>query len=247
MFTRLRRDLGTYDIWTTDLTRPAETPMTSGPGMETGEVWLPNGRGMAFSAAQGTVPNLHYKDFTTGSDRRLLSSPRFQFPTDASRDSTNVFYQQRTDLGNWDVLSVSLADPGRVTPVLASPFSEHSFKVSPAGTHAAFVSDESGQSQVYVTPLPPTGQKTMVSTSGGARPKWRKGSRELYFLSGGRLMVVAIDAAGTAGTARPVFDARDWLDFDVARDGRFIANIAVVVARQQPLSVIVNWAGPDGR
>jgi hypothetical protein len=33
-----------------------------------------------------------------------------------------------------------------------------------------------------------------------------------------------------------------WLDFDVAADGRFLAIVAVSFARQQPLTVIVNWA-----
>ena len=211
--------------------------------METGEVWLPNGREVLYSAAEGTAPNLRHKDLATGVERRLLSSPRFQFPTAVSPDGTQVFYQQRTELGTWDVLSVALDDPQRVTPVFATGFSEHSFRMSPDGTRAAFVSDESGRPQTYVAAWPITGEKIMVSTGGGVRPRWGRSGRELYFLSAGRLMMVPIDAEGNPGAARALFDARGWLDFDVARDGRFIANVAKVLSRELPLSVIVNWSG----
>jgi eukaryotic-like serine/threonine-protein kinase len=245
LFTRSRPELGTYDLWSTNLARGTEAPVTTSPGMETGEVWLPNGREVLYSAAEGTAPNLHHRNLVTGVERRLLSSPRFHFPTAVSPDGTQVFYQQRTELGTWDVLSAPLDDPTRVTPVLATGFSEHSFRMSPDGARAAFVSDESGRPQAYVVPWPITGEKIMVSTGGGARPRWGRSGRELYFLSAGQLMMVPIDAGGNPGAARALFDARGWLDFDVARDGRVIANVISVVARELPLSVIVNWSAAE--
>jgi Tol biopolymer transport system component/predicted Ser/Thr protein kinase len=247
LFTRLRPELGTYDLWVTDLARLTEAPVTSSPGMETGEVWMPNGRAVLYSAAQGTAPNLHHKDLTTGVERRLLTSKRFQFPTAVRADGSQVFYQQRTDRGTWDVMSTLLADPERTTPVFASAFSELTLRLSPAERHVAFISDESGRPQVYVAPFPVTGAKVMVSSTGGERPRWRRDGNELYFLSTGRLMAVSIDASGRPGAARALFDARNWLDFDVAKDGRFIANVAQVVSREQPLSIIVHWPEPAVR
>ena len=89
--------------------------------------------------------------------------------------------------------------------------------------------------------------KIAVSSIGGAAPRWRRDGRELYFISGSRqLMAAPIDASGMPGTARPLFDVRGWGDFDVARDGRFVAIVAEVLGREQPLSVIVNWK-PEGR
>ncbi len=59
------------------------------------------------------------------------------------------------------------------------------------------------------------------------------------------MMAADIDACGRPRPARALFEARGWLDFDVTRDGRFIANVSRVVARELPLSVIVNWThGP---
>ena len=244
LFTRLRPELGTRDIWKTDLSRPGETPVTSSPGMETGEVWLPGARAVVFAAAEGGPPNLFHKDLSSGAERRLLTSPRFQFPNDVSADGSQIIYQQRTDLGNWDVMLVSIADPSRVSSLFASASSEYDARLAPGGTRMAFTSDESGRSQVYVAPFPGVGAKTAVSSAGGSRPRWRRDGRELFFISGDRkLMAAPIDAAGVPGTARALFSATEWLDYDVARDGRIIAVVLEVVGAEQPLTVIVNWRG----
>jgi hypothetical protein len=76
----------------------------------------------------------------------------------------------------------------------------------------AYASDETGNAEVYVPPFPPTGAKWLISTDSSNRtnPRWRADGSELFFDSGGRLMVVAL--AGTvagkalkAGTPRVLF------------------------------------------
>jgi hypothetical protein len=51
-------------------------------------------------------------------------SPRFQYPTAVTPDRTWVFYQQSTEQGTLDVMSVSVTEPGEPAPVFASSFSE---------------------------------------------------------------------------------------------------------------------------
>ena len=107
----------------------------------------------------------------------------------------------------------------------------------------SFISDESGRVQVYVSPFPVTGTKIAVSTAGGSQARWRRDGRELYFIASDRkLMAASIDAAGVPGPPRALFDVTGWLDYDVARDGRFIAVVSQVVGAEQPLAVIVNWS-----
>jgi Tol biopolymer transport system component len=249
LFARLRPELGTYDIWSMDLSRtPAtESQMTTSPGMETGEVWLPGEREMLFSAAQGTAPTIHHKDLVTGTERRLLSSPEFQIATSVSVDGSEVFFQQRTSQGTWDILSFAMNDPGRITPVYASEFNELALRMSPTGRHVIFVSNKSGRAQIHLAPWPSDGSEIVLSTAGASRAKWRRDGRAVYFLSAGQMLLAEIDAAGRPQPARRIFDAPGWFDFDIARDGRFIANVTQVVARELPLSVILNWAPPDRR
>ncbi|HUF23278.1 MAG TPA: hypothetical protein VMN81_04045, partial [Vicinamibacterales bacterium] len=244
LFTRVRPELGTRDIWKTDLSRPGETPVTSSPGMESGEVWLPGARAVVFAAAQGGPPNLFHKDLTSGAERRLLTSPRFQFPNDVSADGSQIIYQQRTELGNFDLMLVAIADPSRVSPLIATKFDEYGARLAPGGTRLSFTSDESGRAQVYVAPFPATGAKTAVSSAGGTSARWRRDGRELYFISSDKkLMAAPIDAAGVPGPPRTLFSVAAWLDYDVARDGRLVAVVLEVVGAEQPLAVIVNWRG----
>jgi Tol biopolymer transport system component len=248
LFSRMRPELGTLDIWTTDLARSNEARLTTSPGMETGEAWLPSGRAVVYAAAEGGPPNLAHKDLATGVERRLLTSTHFQFPNDVTIDGKAVVYQQRTERGDWDLAIVPLDDPGKSSPLLSATSSEFGLRFSPEGKHAAFVSDESGRPQVYVAPFPLTGTKIAVSSIGGSAPRWSRGGRELYFISGARqLMAAPIDASGTPGTARPLFDVRSWGDFDVSRDGRFVAVVSETVARDQPVTVILNWRPPERR
>jgi serine/threonine protein kinase/Tol biopolymer transport system component len=243
LFARLRPELGTYDIWRTDLTRGSEEPMTSAPGMETGEAWVPGGRAIVYAAAlRGRAPNLFHKDLVTGAERQLMTAPRFQFPNDVSADGSLVVYQQRTEAGTWDLLAVPIGGSQTPTPLFASAASESGARLAPGGTRMSFTSDESGRTQIYVSPFPVTGVKVQASVAGGTLARWRRDGRELYFISPDRkLMAAAIDAAGLPGPPRVLFDVPRWIDFDVARDGRFIAVVTQVVASEQPLAVIVNW------
>ena len=244
LFSRNRPEVGTRDIWKTDLSRPgSETPVTSSPGTETAEVWLPGARALVFAAAQGGPPNLFHKDLTSGAERRLLTSPRFQFSNDVSADGSQIIYQQRTELGNFDLMLVSIADPSRVSPLVATAASEYDARLASGGTRMSFTSDESGRVQVYVAAFPPTGAKTAVSSAGGTTARWRRDGRELYFISSdGKLMAAPIDATGVPGPPRALFNVA-WVDYDVARDGRIVAVVREVVGAEQPLAVIVNWRG----
>jgi hypothetical protein len=46
---------------------------------------------------------------------------------------------------------------------------------SPDGRYVAYVSDESGQREVYIRPYPALGSRTTVSVGGGTEPVWRGG------------------------------------------------------------------------
>ncbi|HUR21072.1 MAG TPA: protein kinase [Vicinamibacterales bacterium] len=245
LFARMRTELGTRDIWRIDLSRPGnETPVTTSPGMETGEAWLAGTGAVVYAAGQGGPPNIFHKDLTTGVERRLLTSPRFQFPNDVSADGLEVIYAQRTELGDFDLMRFPIADPSRLSPLVATSSSETDARIAPGGTRMSFTSDESGRPQVYVAGYPSLGDKTAVSSTGGSNGRWRRDGRELYFISSEKkLMAVPIEASGAPGAARELFSVATWQDYDVARDGRLLAIVLEVVGADQPLSVIVNWRG----
>jgi Tol biopolymer transport system component len=241
LFERARPEVGNFDIWKIDLARGSEEPITNTPEMESAQVWVPGGRAVVYSAARGGAPTVHHKDLATGVERRLTTSRFFQVSNDVSPDGT-VIYQQRTEAGTFDLMSVSISDPQEPKPVITSAASESNARLQPGGRLMSYTSDESGRPEVYLSAFPPAGSRVAASTSGGFAARWRRDGRELFFLSRERrLMAVPIDAAGKPGEARVLFDARNWVDYDVARDGRFIAIVSQKVGAEQPLAVIVNW------
>ncbi|MCI0415897.1 hypothetical protein L0222_24235 [bacterium] len=54
--------------------------------------------------------------------------------------------------------------------------------MSPDGRWLAYVSDESGNQEVYVRPFPSLDRKWQISSSGGNAPHWRDDGREILFL-----------------------------------------------------------------
>ena len=107
----------------------------------------------------------------------------------------------------------------------------------------AYVSDESGQDQVYIRAIPPTRAPVQASIAGGTEPRWRRDGRELFFVSADqKLTMVPIQFAGTAvevGTPQPLFDfagATNTLlsNYEPAADGqRFL--MLVPPADEAPL------------
>jgi Tol biopolymer transport system component len=77
----------------------------------------------------------------------------------------------------------------------------------------AFVSDESGEQQVYLRPFPGPGDRTQVSVHGcNGEAFWRHDGKELYFMSMDS-RVTAVEVSGSVsgvkvGKPREIFDAR---------------------------------------
>ena len=124
----------------------------------------------------------------------------------------------------------------RATPVVRSRFSDIEPALSPDGRWLAYVSDESGQPQVYVQPFPGPGRRHQISTNGGREPLWARDGRTLYYLAptapaGDDQMVTAVPVASgtrfTAGKPKPLFQTRyggttPVRGYDIAKDGRFL-------------------------
>ena len=243
LFSRLRPELGTYDIWSIGLARGGETPLTYAPGMETGEVWVPGMKSIVLAVGKGGPPNLFVRDLSSGQERPLARSPRFHFATDVSPDGNIVAYQQRTERGNWDLMQVRLDDSSKVQPIFDTPASESDLRFAPVGGRVAFVSDESGGPEVYVTTFPVSSVKFLVSSGGGMAPRWRRDGRELYYISSSNtMMAVTFDADGRPRNPVALFAASGWTTFDVMDNGeRFVAIVRESVGYEQPLTILLNW------
>jgi Tol biopolymer transport system component len=257
VFDRRQPGVGSLDLWTADLVRGTETRLTSDPQTETAGAWVPDGSALVFSASRGGPPHLFRKDLATGVEEELLPAGPLQFAQDVSADGKTVVFQERTGRGDIDVISLPLTGQRTPSTVLGSPFDEWDAALSPDGRLLAFVSNESGRPELYLTPFPAAGARTRVSTGGlrvaSSRPgamrsvAWNRDGRELFYVSADRELVavpVRTSAKLEVGTPVTLFALKvpAWTSFDVSADGkRFLAVVPEVVANEQPLTVVLNW------
>src|SRR6202022_1726117 len=108
--------------------------------------------------------------------------------------------------------------------------------VSPDGRWLAYTSLESGRPEIYVKPFPIGNDRWQISANGGVMPQWSSDGRDLYFASpDDKLMAAAVHGGATfsADAPRVLFTTRlkagigvTRRQFDVARDGRLLMNVA---------------------
>ena len=86
-----------------------------------------------------------------------------------------------------------------------------------------------------------------ISTAGGDKPRWRPDGKEIYYITGGRMMAVPVKLGATfeAGTPVPLFDTdvTATVPYDVAADGRFLVNTTSRQdsAASRSITVVTNW------
>jgi tricorn protease-like protein len=119
-------------------------------------------------------------------------------------------------------------------------FNETDGRLAPDGRWLAYVSDESGQPDVYAAPWP-RGSRVRVSFAGGTRPRWSRDGRAVFFLRGTQIM--RADMSGAAFTTpRQVLDVPDIRDFDVAhRRDALIALMPAPNSTAAYVSAIIDW------
>ena len=72
---------------------------------------------------------------------------------------------------------------GKPEIFLQTSSDERNPSFSPDGHWLAYVSNESGDFQLYVRTFPDKGGKWQISSAGGAYPMWSRSRRELFFAS----------------------------------------------------------------
>jgi hypothetical protein len=169
-------------------------------------------------------------------------------------DGKLIVFSQTGDNTKDDLWLLPL-DGTATAPVFADVLYENQGQFSPDGRWMAYTSDESGQFQVYVQPIPPNGAKWQISSAGGSQPRWRPDGKELFYAAPDRKLMavpVKIDSSFAAGVPVALFEGIDLLDLAVNRaltyrpaaDGqRFLVSAAAGgdAATATSLTVVTNW------
>ena len=246
------------DIWLINLERGTQIRLTSDPASEIYPAWSPAGDRITFVSNRNGQTSI-YQKLSNGSapEEPLVTSAELKYNPSFSPDGKFIMYAQFNPKTNADLYLVSTGSDRKIQMFLQTNFIEAQPRVSPNGRWVAYISNETGQFEVYVQTFPVAGGgKVLVSVGGGSQPQWRGDGRELYYYSPNRkLMAVEVNGDGstfTVGVAQPLFDIRITGAFDQSFPGngyytpsrngnRFLVSAVPEATERQQINVILNW------
>src|SRR5213594_1720745 len=187
------------NIWIKRLDRGPSIKLTLDGNDNFGPAWTPDGRSVTFSSAllATGATDLWTERADGGAPAVMqLHEKRNLYNAGWSPDGKWLIF--RTDVaspGSGDILAIRPGIDTAPVPVVATAFTEMTPALSPNGRWLAYVSNETGEDEIYVVPFPNTSvAKWAMSAGGGTEPLWsHRGSELFYRAASGDLVAVAIN------------------------------------------------------
>ena len=253
-------DRDTPDIWVQEESRGTKTRLTNDATTEWGLAWSPDGARIAYGGSavvgdrQGSNIVAVAADGRAGAPEYLARGHNPSW----SRDGRYLVYQSRMEGAPHDLWYVPLGeDAPEAVRLLQSDNNDVTPQFSPDARYVAYVSDQSGRAEVYVTDFPGGEERHAVSKFGGTHPRWSPKGDALFYLEGRRLMMVSARADPTfqADSPHSLFTAEEAEvvffipaffsapPYDVHPDGEKFLMVRTVVDEESPptITVVENW------
>jgi Tol biopolymer transport system component len=256
---------GVTEIWIYDAVTGAGRKAIFGPEIRHIPVWSPDSRRLVHVIDDHAWPRLGLSSIDGTPDQEALPDTGFMTPTDWSSDGRFILYTNSAlpslvhDFPS-NVSAIDMARHRKVIPLLTTPFYESRAVFSADGKWLAFLSNESGEDEVYIQALDRgndslrvTGERFLISRQGAQCLRWRKDGRELYYLGAdGRVYAVPLQYRSSGvhpGQPQPLFtiDAEalasfhSAVSFDVSADGTRFVIPSMTPGESSALVVLKDW------
>ena len=246
-------NLGPNGIWVYDIARGTKTRLTFSAAVNGQPSWSPDGKFIAFFSDRKGQPHIYQKAADgTGTTSSLLEDDALEFYPFFSFDGRYLIFERGMAKSNshMEIWAMPLSGDRKPFPVIQSEFNLSWAALSPDGKWLAYVSEESGRSEIYVVPFLHSSGKWLVSTGGGTRPRWRGDGKELFYLSlDNKIMsaeIVDADSSVSIGKVQALFQANPspnpgWM-YNASPDGKkFLVVTQGPAGTAAPLTLVVNW------
>ncbi|MGH9142658.1 MAG: protein kinase domain-containing protein, partial [Vicinamibacterales bacterium] len=242
------RSTSTVDLWLFDPAGAESFARLTSDGRSSAPVFSPAGDRIL---VEQRGVGLFFLPLAGSAGRTLSDTAATRWPSDWSLDGRFVAFTESAPQ-SWSLWTAAVDTGAAPVAYRRAPFVLESMTFAPDVKSVAYVSDESGQREVYVDSYPFPTKNLRVSTAGGMWPKWRADGKELFYLAPDR-RVMAVTFEGGASkaavsTARPLFEGPavnpdgDRAQFAPSADGsKFLFNAGVEDPTPKGLSLIVNW------
>ncbi len=233
------------DIWAYALVRETTTRVTFDGGSR--PAWTPDGKQIVFTHSSGLFRVA--VDGSSGVERVFEGG--LHHSNAVSPDGQTLLLHSHNQASE-DALTLKLDGQSEPQSWLATAFNEVGTAFSPDGKWIVYLSNESGQGEIYVRPFPGPGERIQVSTEGGDQPLW-KANGEIFYKQANQMIAVQVQTEPEVIVGRPqkLFEgqyvyggAGPFASYDVTPDGQQFVMIkeggSTGEARQE-IIVVQNW------
>jgi len=206
-----------YTVTVRDLTRGTHAALASGTGVlnpfwisdevlglaRSDSTWL-----VAHDLGAGGPPRVLFRGAGLGVFQRATGPPTL------TADGRHVLFELHATESRSDVWMTPADGSGDARALVATPAREWDPQACPAGPLFAYVSDQSGRAEVYLSRWDQSGdgplRRWQVSSDGGEFARWSRDGRHLYYESEDRLLEVDVGIGNEVSLGRPrvLFDLR---------------------------------------
>jgi len=242
---------GVSDVWVLDVARGTRTRLTFGPVYNNGPRWSPDGKWIVYTSNRNGKYQLFRKPSDGGGvEEELLNDDQLLDPRDWSRDGKYILYDRGLP-GAQDIWALPLEGdrkPFQVLPATPNTLRADP-KLSPDGRWLAYVSNESGSVQAYVTAFKGGSGKWQASSNGVYRVGWSHDGQELYYVDGANSIysVPVKEVAGALQFGAPQLEVSSgtWSSpaplFQPSPDGKKILLYRVSQQVSDAVTVVTNF------
>jgi eukaryotic-like serine/threonine-protein kinase len=242
------RQHATGSLWLIDIATNTTTPLTTDPHAQSDPVWSPDSRYVAFNLLPngGLDPPFLVEKIEVGSQQpqTIYGDNERHWIEDWSPNGRFLLTHDTKTLS-----IISLTGDSKPKALYSSSFIKDEFHLSPDGRLIAYGENRTGRWEVFVASFPSFDSIQQVSVAGGAQPRWRGDSRELFFIDlEGKMMSAIVEHGSSAKISVPrnLFDTGLIPDptvnqYAVTNDGLKFLVLQPRKGFVETYSVVLNW------
>jgi len=248
------RDRSANSIWTWDVRRETLMRLTVDSHSNDNPVWTADGRRIVYRSNRSTPGSLFRQNADgSGAIEELSKGPIARIVKSVTTDGKTIFTENvRPGVVHIGMLAPASEPTRHVLMLIQTNAANNNPAVSPDGRWLAYQSDESGKTEVYVSPFPTVSDgRWQVSSAGGVMPVWSRNGRELFYLDDNRFLTsvdVEPGPAFVASQPRQLLKTRyigtgGARSYDVSPDGQrfLVMKEDGATAESGSIVVAVNW------
>ena len=238
-----------YSVWISDVARETVNRLTQDSDRAATGAVSPDGKDVWISTTTGYVSSLTRKSLSaSGTEEKVLENFNGNLTLfDISRDGRYLVFNHQDPKTDFDIFAMDLQREKKLVPVLNGPSAEHNGRVSPDSKWLAYISNETGTDELFVTSFPIPGSRWQVSSGGATSPgEWSADGKNLRYRKGEKIFKVEVHF----GASKPEFSApKELLSLptsiiDIALfpdDKRILALRPSGDSTPVPIDFVLNW------